>query len=32
MGEWGYDKKGFRKGYMLIDETIEYNKSDLRRI
>jgi branched-chain amino acid transport system substrate-binding protein len=27
MGEWGYDKKGFRKGYMLIDETIEYNKS-----
>ncbi len=27
MGQWGYDKKGFRKGYMLIDETIEYNKS-----
>jgi len=27
MGDWGYDKKGFRKGYMLIDETIEYNKS-----
>ncbi len=27
MGDWGYKKKGFRKGYMLIDETIEYNKS-----
>jgi branched-chain amino acid transport system substrate-binding protein len=27
MGQWGYEKKGFRKGYMLIDETIEYNKS-----
>ena len=27
MGEWGYEKKGYRKGYMLIDNTIEYNKS-----
>ena len=27
MADWGYEKKGFRKGYMLIDETIEYNKS-----
>lgn len=27
MADWGYEKKGFRKGYMLIDNTIEYNKS-----
>lgn len=27
MGDWGYEKMGFRKGYMLVDETIEYNKS-----
>ena len=27
MAGWGYEKKGFRKGYMLIDNTIEYNKS-----
>jgi len=27
VGDWGYEKKGFRKGYMLLDETIEYNKS-----
>jgi branched-chain amino acid transport system substrate-binding protein len=27
MGDWGYEKKGLRKGYMLIDNTIEYNKS-----
>jgi branched-chain amino acid transport system substrate-binding protein len=27
MGDWGYEKKGFRKGYMLLDEAIEYNKS-----
>ncbi|XWN31250.1 MAG: ABC transporter substrate-binding protein [Devosia sp.] len=27
MGEWGYDELGVRKGFMLIDETIEYNKS-----
>lgn len=27
MGDWGYEKKGFRKGYVLLDETIEYNKS-----
>lgn len=27
MGDWGFEKKGVRKGYMLLDETIEYNKS-----
>ncbi len=27
MASWGYEKKGFRNGYMLIDNTIEYNKS-----
>lgn len=27
MGDWGYEKKGVRKGYVLLDETIEYNKS-----
>lgn len=27
MAEWGYGKKSLRTGYMLIDETIEYNKS-----
>jgi branched-chain amino acid transport system substrate-binding protein len=27
MGDWGYKEKGFRKGFMLVDETIEYNKS-----
>ena len=27
MADWGYTKKNLRKGYMLIDETIEYNKS-----
>lgn len=27
LADWGYEKKGLRKGYMLIDETIEYNKS-----
>ena len=27
MGDWGFEKMGFRKGYMLVDETIEYNKS-----
>lgn len=27
MAEWGYEKKNFRNGYMLVDETIEYNKS-----
>lgn len=27
VGDWGYARKGFRKGYMLLDETIEYNKS-----
>jgi branched-chain amino acid transport system substrate-binding protein len=26
-GDWGMKKKGVKKGYMLIDETIEYNKS-----
>lgn len=27
VGDWGYQKKGWRKGYVLLDETIEYNKS-----
>ena len=27
MADWGMKKKGLKKGYMLIDETIEYNKS-----
>lgn len=27
MADWGYEKKGFRKGYELIDETNEYSKS-----
>jgi branched-chain amino acid transport system substrate-binding protein len=27
MADWGYHKKGLRKGYMLIDESIEYTKS-----
>lgn len=27
MADWGVKKKGLKKGYMLIDETIEYNKS-----
>ena len=27
MAEWGYEKKGFRKGYMLVDDTIGYDKS-----
>ena len=27
MADWGLKKKGVKKGYMLIDETIEYNKS-----
>lgn len=27
MGEWGYEEQGLRKGFMLTDETIEYNKS-----
>ncbi|WP_165492735.1 ABC transporter substrate-binding protein [Lichenihabitans psoromatis] len=27
MADWGYQKKNLRKGYMLVDETIEYNKS-----
>ena len=27
MADWGMKKKGVKKGYMLIDETIEYNKS-----
>jgi branched-chain amino acid transport system substrate-binding protein len=26
-GEWGYDKKGYRNVYVLLDETIEYDKS-----
>ena len=27
MADWGYKTKNLRKGYMLVDETIEYNKS-----
>ncbi len=27
MADWGSKKKGLKKGYMLVDETIEYNKS-----
>lgn len=27
MADWGYQKKGLRKGYMLVDESIEYTKS-----
>jgi branched-chain amino acid transport system substrate-binding protein len=27
MADWAMKKKGLKKGYMLIDETIEYNKS-----
>ena len=27
MADWGMKKKGVKRGYMLIDETIEYNKS-----
>jgi branched-chain amino acid transport system substrate-binding protein len=26
-GEWGYEKKGYRTAYVLLDETIEYDKS-----
>jgi branched-chain amino acid transport system substrate-binding protein len=26
-GEWGYDKKGYRTAYVLLDESIEYDKS-----
>ncbi len=27
MADWGMKKKNVKKGYMLLDETIEYNKS-----
>lgn len=27
MADWGMKRKGVKKGYMLVDETIEYNKS-----
>lgn len=27
MADWGFQKKSLKKGYMLVDETIEYNKS-----
>lgn len=27
MADWGFHKKSLKKGYMLVDETIEYNKS-----
>src|SRR3984893_16624445 len=25
--EWGYDKKGWKTGYVLLDDSIEYDKS-----
>ncbi len=25
--EWGYEKKGWKTGYVLLDDSIEYNKS-----
>ncbi len=27
MADWGYTKRGFRKGYVLLDNTLEYHKS-----
>lgn len=27
MAEWGYERKGFRKAFVLLDNFIEYNKS-----
>lgn len=27
MAEWGFKKKGWKTGYVLLDETAEYNKS-----
>ncbi|WP_321954202.1 ABC transporter substrate-binding protein [Paraburkholderia bannensis] len=27
MAEWGYTQKGYRRGYVLLDENLEYNKS-----
>lgn len=27
IGDWGYEKKGLRTGYMITDETTEYTKS-----
>jgi branched-chain amino acid transport system substrate-binding protein len=27
LAEWGYEKKGYRNGYLLLDDSVEYNKS-----
>jgi branched-chain amino acid transport system substrate-binding protein len=27
LAEWGYEKKGYRAGYVLLDDSIEYDKS-----
>ena len=27
LAEWGYEKKGYRNGYVLLDDSVEYNKS-----
>ncbi len=27
VAEWGYEKKGYRTGYVLLDDAIEYDKS-----
>lgn len=27
MADWGYTKQGYRKGYVLLDDTLEYHKS-----
>jgi branched-chain amino acid transport system substrate-binding protein len=27
LAEWGYDKKGFRNAYVLLDDSVEYTKS-----
>jgi branched-chain amino acid transport system substrate-binding protein len=27
LAEWGYEKKGFRNGYVLLDDSVEYTKS-----
>ena len=26
LAEWGYNKKGWKTGYILLDDVIEYNK------
>jgi branched-chain amino acid transport system substrate-binding protein len=27
LAEWGYEKKGFRNGYVFLDDSVEYTKS-----